>query len=124
MPLWDEEIPKYWSDELEDLQKKTQVIDPKAIHRNAKNHGWYETCEDRSVPTKLCLIHSEVSEALEAYRNDIPYGEKGCLPEELADVVIRVFDLCGLLGIDITAEIEKKHLTNLYHPHRHGGKKV
>ena len=124
MPTWIDGEPIYTPKELLDLKRKTTVISCSAIHQNAKNHGWYETHEDRSVPTKLCLIHSEVSEALEAYRNDIPYGEKGCLPEELADVVIRVFDLCGLLGIDIAAEIEKKHMTNLYRPHRHGGKKV
>ena len=124
MPVWKEGLPEYLPHELERFKNKVQVIDPAVIHQNAKNHGWYETSEDRGVPTKLCLIHSEVSEALEAYRNDIPYGEKGCLPEELADVVIRVFDLCGLLGIDIAAEIEKKHMTNLYRPHRHGGKKV
>lgn len=37
------------------------------IHENAKQHGWWD--EQRSFPEILALIHSEVSEALEEYRN-------------------------------------------------------
>ena len=83
------------------------------------------------IPEKLCLIHSEVSEALEEHRNghaptEIYYtGEK---PEgigiELADVVIRVLDLCGALGIDLEGMIELKMTYNATRPHRHGGKRI
>lgn len=41
------------------------------VHQNARDHGWWDGVENkdpRVIPEKLCLIHSEVSEALECYR--------------------------------------------------------
>lgn len=86
------------------------------IHENAKNHGWWDT--QRSIPELLCLVHSEVSEALEAYRN----GNKENFSEELADIVIRVFDMAVGNNINIQEAIVKKHLKNTKRPFRHGGK--
>jgi NTP pyrophosphatase (non-canonical NTP hydrolase) len=82
-----------------------------AAYENSKAHGWYEGVEpgDRSlIPEKLCLIHSEISEALEAVRDrDMghvsPSGKPEGFSAEMADVVIRVFDLCGHLSIDAEA---------------------
>ncbi len=77
---------------------------------------------------KLALIHSEVSEAVEEARDGrvaLWYTEAG-KPEgvaaELADVVIRVGDLCEALGIDLETAIEVKHAYNKTRTHRHGGK--
>lgn len=68
----------------------------------------------------LALIHSEVSEALEAVRHhDRPNFE-----EELADVIIRVLDLTGGLGIDIERAVREKLETNRQRERRHGGKAV
>ena len=39
----------------------------KEVHENAVNHGWWE--KPPSLPEALCLIHAELSEALEEYRN-------------------------------------------------------
>ena len=46
----------------------------KEVHENAVNHGWWE--KPPSLPEALCLIHAELSEALEEYRNGSPlvYG--------------------------------------------------
>lgn len=38
------------------------------VHENAKEKGWYD--KEKNLGEMLCLIHSEVSEALEADRND------------------------------------------------------
>lgn len=88
-----------------------------AVHENAVNHGWWD--EDRKTPELLCLIHSEVSEALEAYRK----GDDDNLGEELADVAIRLMDMCEAFNIDLEAEIMKKHDYNKSRPYRHGGKR-
>jgi NTP pyrophosphatase (non-canonical NTP hydrolase) len=98
-----------------------EIVSPSRIHAIAKRKGWWDLpC---NVPEKLCLIHSEVSEALEAYRNNIPFDQKGNLGEELADVIIRIFDLCTYLGIDILQEVKAKHEYNKTRSYRHGGKR-
>ena len=100
-----------------------------AIHENAVLHGWWE--EKRGFPEICALIHSEVSEALEEYRNgrdltEVYTGNSGKpegIPIELADAIIRVLDYCGYAGIDIDAAITQKHEYNKCRPYRHGGKK-
>ena len=102
------------------MNETISITSPAAIHENAVEHGWWET--EREIPELLCLIHSEVSEALEGYRNQIPDGQKGCLAEELADVVIRIFDLCHRFDIDIAAAVARKHEQNKLRSYRHGNK--
>lgn len=96
------------------------IVTPKEVHDYARSKGWWDY--ERPIPELLCLLHSEISEGLEAYRNQVPEGEKHCLSEELADLVIRVWDMSYALGIDIAAAVNKKHLENLQRPYRHGGK--
>jgi NTP pyrophosphatase (non-canonical NTP hydrolase) len=132
----------------------------KAVHQTAQEHGWWDTADDCNVPTKLALIHSEVSEALEAYRaggqklelyyqyrnpdtgklaratptdmEDLALQE-GFDPAEykpmgfgveLADTMIRIFDLAEWMDIDLDTLISIKAQYNATRPMRHGGKKV
>jgi len=98
----------------------------------AKNKGWHEQDGVDPFPlwaaAQLALIHSEVSEALEDVRDDnttISYDSKGKpvgLPIELADILLRVFDLCGAMKVDLDQAVKIKHGYNQLRPVRHGGK--
>ena len=89
-------------------------------------NGWKcTTSEDWSgsdykVPAVLALIHSEVSEALEDFRNN----RREHFDEEIADVVIRCLDLAGGLGIDLDAAVAAKLEKNRARAFKHGGKRV
>jgi NTP pyrophosphatase (non-canonical NTP hydrolase) len=95
-------------DSLIEMQKK--------IHQNAVDHGWWDGV--RTIPELLVLLHSEVSEALEAYRNN----DREHYREELADIAIRLLDTAEGQGIDLTAEIIRKHERNISREYKHGGK--
>lgn len=130
------------------------------INKTAKDKGWWRgtevECGDSTVFTArpvgevLALIHSEVSEALEEYRDGhdlrrtryvhkdgtVCDAEAQCrsalgvnsdakpegFPIELADVLIRVLDACAEWDIDIEEAMRVKVLYNSTRPERHGGK--
>lgn len=86
-----------------------------AVHEaNAKWWTDLETGEypiKRNVPELLCLVHSEISEAMEGHRknlNDDHLPERKMIEVELADAVIRIFDISAGLGLDLGgAYVEK-----------------
>jgi NTP pyrophosphatase (non-canonical NTP hydrolase) len=89
-----------------------------ACHGLAYECGWWndlKTGEDmrgkRNVGELLCLIHSEISEAMEAHRKslmDDKLPHRSGLEVELADAVIRIFDLAGGYRLDLGAAIAEK----------------
>lgn len=81
------------------------------ILKQAKEKGFGSTPTDINVGEKVALIHSEISEAFEAYRHKNIDGKDG-LKEELGDAVQRILHLAGVFDIDIEKEILKKIESN------------
>ncbi len=115
----------------------------KVCYENSKAHGFHDDMENllKIVPDylrarilqlfiteKLALITSEDSECLEDVRDgnmeeiEGPKGKPLGFPSELADVVIRCFDLAGMLNINLEGAIIRKHAFNKSRPMKHGRK--
>jgi NTP pyrophosphatase (non-canonical NTP hydrolase) len=100
-----------------------------------------EICEDKGfwdeegnalvIPSKLALIHDEVSEALKVHReyydDAVPDSISGMTPmqeddfaEELADIIIRTLDLAGFYELEIGDALVNKIEKNRSRPSMHG----
>ena len=94
--------------DLSDLQREAHAI--------AKAKGWWD--EERTFGELIALVHSELSEALEAYRVcgivDCPHEhtEGAGAASELADVVIRVADMAEWYGCQVADTIPTKVYVN------------
>lgn len=133
--------------ELEEIEELNLGALQNICYNLAEEKGWHD--EERTFGDYCSLFHSEISEALEAYREGNPYpvvfpeGQeeafvfttdqalqfpRGSKPEgipiELADVLIRILDFCGRYNIDIMQAVKLKLVYNLQREHRHGGKEI
>lgn len=112
---------------LEDMQAE--------VYRINVANGWFD--DDRTFGDDIALLHSEVSEAFEAYRdygfedatpvylhNHTPLPKPEGVGSELADILVRLLDTCQRTGIDLQAEFDRKIAYNATRGYRHGGKRV
>ena len=110
------------------------------VHEVNSANGWFD--EERSFGDNIALLHSEVSEMLEAFRKwdlqDLtehpgigtfkvgPDGMRLPKPEgvgsEAADVLIRLLDMTFRYGIDLGTEYRRKLSYNKTRGYKHGGK--
>ncbi len=124
-------------------------------HRTAKDKGWWDDHaegDERVFPEKAMLMVTEISEAVEHWRQkrmggiqeifivepdggvtDVthhpnPQINKNTKPDgalvELADVLIRILDLCGRFDMNLSKAVALKMRFNELRPFRHGGKRA
>lgn len=88
------------------------------------NNGFDDAA--RNDPEALALIHSEISEALEALRHGNPPDDKisvySGLEAELADAVLRIMIMGHAKNLNIGGAILAKMEYNKGREYRHGGK--
>jgi len=107
----------------------------------AKSNGFHD--EEHSLATRLMLTVSELSEVLESDRKNnwtkeaIHYNEgfsdesykkwfeenvKDTVEDEIADALIRLFDIAGKYNIDLDFHVIAKMKYNEMRPYKHGKK--
>lgn len=112
--FWDEErnkpemlmlIVSEVSEALEALRKNHQCNPFKAAEL-------YKSIEDGRLDPGL----------MEYWKKEFESNIKSCFEDELADVAIRLFDLCGGLNVDLEKHIKMKMKYNSLRPYKHGKK--
>lgn len=87
-------------------------------HTTSVTAGWRDSYVDRPpFGEKIALCHSELSEALEGDRKglmDDHLPNRRMAEVELADALIRIFDLAGREGFDLEGAYHEKMLYNAH----------
>ena len=93
----------------------------KVCHATARSKGFWE--ENRplidDIALRLMLIVTEVAEAMEHIRLQGQSAVGYDFSTELADIVIRVFDLAHAYQIDIGKKMKNKMAINVHRAYKH-----
>lgn len=93
-------------------------------YQNSKSHGFWEN--NPTFGDKLSLMHSELSEALDHYRNGNPPSdhipEFSGIEEEFADCIIRIMDYSAKHNMNVGEAVIAKMIFNRDREHGHGRK--
>lgn len=106
-------------------------------HKTANDAGWYQNPQtgekiQRNFGEVVALMHSELSEALEADRKNLmddKLPHRHGIEVEFADCILRILDTAAALGLDVAgAVIEKNRINQTRSDHKienraAGGKK-
>jgi NTP pyrophosphatase (non-canonical NTP hydrolase) len=108
-----------------------------------RDNGWFD--ESRTVGDGIALLHSEVSEAFEAWRETgfadatkevrcpdcggtqckgLPLPKPEGFGSEMADILIRLLDECTRHNVDLAGEFTRKLAYNKTRGFKHGGKAI
>lgn len=103
---------------LIDLQRRAwQIAEDKGFHENRS-----ASRDDTTV--RLCLVHTEISEAVqEVKRHWVGNGTRPIIDkvgEELADAVIRILDLCEIIGVNLESAVSDKMNKNTLRERNYG----
>lgn len=102
------------------VDSSTTPLNFLAARCHAENEKWWRDLEtgekkERNFGEMIALMHSELSEALEAYRKnlmDSHLPSRTGVEVELADLLIRLFDLAGAYGLDLDGAVRDKRAYN------------
>ena len=106
----DEEYKLYYADQVAQIEQ--------LCHGLAREAGWWDNRDlddPQTIPTCLCLVHSEISEAMEGARKnrmDDHLPHRKALEVELADAMIRILDLAGAYQLDLGGALVEKLVYN------------
>jgi len=102
------------------IEECGKIANSKGFHKNDEAYNCIDGGREHLILAWLALVTTEVSEAVEAIR----HGDMDNYAEELADIVIRVFDIAYQTDVDLEKAIVEKMAINKKRPHMHGGKKA
>jgi NTP pyrophosphatase (non-canonical NTP hydrolase) len=96
------------------------VLNELALRCHEANKKWWQDPATgypitRNKGEMIALMHSELSEALEGERKDLPDDKlphRRMAEVEFADVLIRIFDYCAAYGYDLDGAFEEKMAYN------------
>ena len=106
----EEEYKLYYADQVAQIEQ--------LCHGLAREAGWWDNRDlddPQTIPTCLCLVHSEISEAMEGARKnrmDDHLPHRKAFEVELADAMIRILDLAGAYQLDLGGALVEKLVYN------------
>jgi len=100
----------------EETAQVTGGLNAKVVEVRAMCEAKGFSSEHRRIWEMLALIHTEISEATDAYKKGLPLEGVG---EELIDAIIRIFHLLSALDLDADALFEAKMAKNWRRPHKY-----